>query len=247
MLNELIPNKVYYKIFDKSNKHPSYIYGKYKTTDVLKAAEIEQKLNAVLSKFQASHILILHQVHGNNIIDADVIADFKLEPQADGAITTKNNVILTVQSADCVPVLISSCDGKVIGAAHCGWKSVKLCIIETLIHKMKDKGAKEMIAVVGPAIQQNSYEVDQLFYNNFTSNYDSSKSFFCKSDKNDHYMFDLPGFVEYVLKQEGISIVYRIMEDTYTNADKYPSYRRSCHLGTTNKTENILSTIMIKG
>jgi copper oxidase (laccase) domain-containing protein len=58
-------------------------------------------------------------------------------------------------------------------------------------------------------------------------------------------MFDLPAYVRSKLYMLGIDKILHINEDTYSNPDKYPSYRRSCNNGETYK-ENILSTIMIR-
>lgn len=191
-------------------------------------------------------MIILHQVHGDKIVDADEITNFELEPEADGAVTTKKNIVLSIQSADCVPILASSINGEIIGVAHSGWKGTRLGIIEKLIDKMKEKGAREIIAVIGPSIQQSSYEVDLEFYQNFVDFNQMNKKYFIHSKNHDHYMFDISGLVEYQLKTLGVNVVRRIMEDTYTNPSKYPSYRRSCHEGKPNKSDNIFSAIVIK-
>lgn len=72
-----------------------------------------------------------------------------------------------MQTADCVPVLLASGDGKIIGAAHVGWKGAINDIIHNIVNKMIEKGAKNLAALIGPAIAQGSYEVDAEYYKAF--------------------------------------------------------------------------------
>jgi polyphenol oxidase len=241
-MKELINGLVYYKMFDKSYKHSSHIYVKKNVS--INLAEIEKNKKAIINHFSADDILILRQVHGNKIIDADIASKIA-EPEADGAITTKKNLILAIQTADCVPVLLVSDDGAVIGAAHCGWKSAKANIIGNLVTSMKEKGAKNLIAVIGPAIAQASYEVDSKYYADFITDSSNNSVFFIESKRKEHYMFDLPKYVESRLQEMGIENIKKIAEDTYTNPLKYPSCRRSFHSRLPYK-ENILSAVVIK-
>lgn len=150
-----------------------------------------------------------------------------------------------MRTADCVPVLLTSMKGEVIGAAHCGWPSSKANIIAKLVKMMHDKGAKEIKGLIGPSIQQYSYEVGPEYYESFIKEDATYAKFFKPSKKINHYMFDLPAFVELKLNQAGVVNLIKIKEDTYSMPEKYPSYRRDCHLGESYKL-NILSTIIIK-
>lgn len=243
-----VNNNIYYKIFDKSYQQSSHIYSKYRYKDAAKIAEVEKNKKLVLAKFFkffASHLLVLKQIHGNIIIDADKVEDFDLECEGDGVVTTKTGIVLAIQTADCVPVLLSDIKGKVIGAAHCGWRSSKSDIINNLVKTMREKGAGRIKALIGPSIQQNSYEVDGDYYASFIQDRKDYQQFFISSTKLTYYMFDLPAFVALKLKEAGIDDISRIEEDTYSMPTKYPSYRRDCHLGEI-YAQNILSTIMIR-
>jgi copper oxidase (laccase) domain-containing protein len=110
---------------------------------------------------------------------------------------------------------------------------------------MQDKGAKKIKALIGPAIQQKSYEVDAEYYQGFISDDESSKQFFIASNNQNHYMFDLPAFVKAKLEQENIDIVVHIHDDTYELEKQYPSFRRCTHRNE-QYNQNILSTIIIR-
>jgi YfiH family protein len=152
-------------------------------------------------------------VHGNDVILADGI-DLKLQPKADASITAQKKIALGVLTADCVPVLFASDDGAVIGAAHCGWKSAKSNIITNVRKMMQDRGANKIKAITGPAIAQKSYEVDTKYYHDFISEGDEIKESFKPSNKANHFMFDLVGFVIKKLQKENRELFHNMKADT---------------------------------
>jgi YfiH family protein len=241
---EFIKDKIYCKIFDKNYKYSSGIYSPHKCNDEVLLAEVQQNINNIKKYFGVSDLLILKQSHGNDVIFADGI-DKNIQPEADASVTTGKGTVLAVLSADCVPVLLASADGEVIGAAHCGWKSAKADILLKVKNMMLSKGAKDIKAVIGPAIAQKSYEVDKNYYHNFIRDSNDYDIFFIPSVREDYFLFDLVGFVKHKLEQEEIELAFNVDEDTYSMQEKYPSYRRSVHQKLP-YSQNILSTIVIK-
>jgi polyphenol oxidase len=241
---EFIKDKVYYKIFDRTYAASSGKYSKDKATSAAILAEIEKNIDHIKNKYEAKELVILKQVHGNNIVDANDI-NYQVHQEGDGSVATRKNIALGILTADCVPVLLASIDGSVIGAAHCGWKSAKNNIVSKLCDKMRQHGAGKIKAIIGPAIQQKSYEVSEEYYENFIYDDEMYKRFFIHSKRQDHYMFDLPGYVKLKLEQENIDISIVIGDDTYEIEEKYPSFRRSVHKNQPYN-QNILSTIIIR-
>lgn len=221
------------------------IYSKYKYTDAAKLAEVAENRRLVTADMGANCIYMLKQVHGKNVVAVDVDTNLGLEEEADAAVTTLQGVSLGIQTADCVPVLFSCSQGEVIGAAHCGWRSAKANLVTEVAGRMRAKGAKHIKAVIGPSIQQYSYEVDGQYYQDFMSDTKANGAYFVPSIKSGHYMFDLPAYVRQKLMDENIEIIAHINEDTYSMEDKYPSYRRSLHEGQ-KYSQNILSVIFKK-
>lgn len=242
---EFIQDKVYYKIFDKTYKASTGAYNKHKATDVVKLAEIQQNIANIKTEYKCDELVILKQIHGTQVIDVDE-ANLTEPLEADASVTTRKNIALSILTADCVPVLFSSSDGSVIGAAHCGWKSAKADIIKKLVAKMREKNAQNIHAIIGPSIQQKSYEVDENYYQNFVSDDQTCKDFFIKSKKYMYYMFDLSGYVRHKIEQENIEIFSHSKDDTCTEEEKYPSYRRSTLNPEDPYNSNILSTIIIR-
>ncbi len=246
MLDELIKNKVYYKIFDRSNYNLTHNYNIHNFADQLMVDQAKNNIDRVIQSFDAKNMLLLKQVHGNNVVYTDGLNDdFNIWPEADASVTKKVDTILAIRTADCVPVLLASEDGAIIGVAHSGWRGAKLDIIEKVANTMKQKGASDIVAVIGPSITQKSYEVSKDFYEDFIQESSIYQNLFLPSIKPNFYMFDLQSFVKIKLAKENIKIIKHITNDTYTMADKYPSYRRSTHTGEIYN-QTILSSIIIK-
>lgn len=242
MLHEIIPGKVYYKIFDKTYPKSTGYYNKKDVSDD-KLAETNQNLSAIAKEFNAAKLITLNQVHGSDVLWVDDNFDENMQISADGVVTNMDNVALSIKTADCCPVLFSCSNGLIIGSAHLGWRSSKADLIENIVKMMLSHGAQDLCAIIGPTIMQKSYEVDHHYYQSFLDDNALYKQFFIHSNKSGHYMFDLIAFVKYKLAASNVNVIHSVEEDTYSNPDKYFSYRRCSH---TNETYNghILSVIM---
>lgn len=234
------------RVFDKRFKFSTHFYGLTDVSEAQLKQEVITNRQAVLENLNERNLLTLNQVHGNQVVDADEIADFELEPDADAAVSTRPGVVIAIKTADCVPVLLSCDEGLVVGGAHCGWRSAQDDILKRVVSLMKKKGAKAIKAIIGPAIQQGSYEVDSEFYDCLVASDEQASALFASAWRRGHYLFDLPGFVKLKLEQLGVSDILDQGEDTYSNPEKYFSYRRDCHLNRPVKKTNILSTIVIR-
>ncbi|HEY5649018.1 MAG TPA: polyphenol oxidase family protein, partial [Nitrospiria bacterium] len=85
------------------------------------------------------------------------------EAEFDALITDRPGVILTVRTADCVPLLLWDPGKKVSGAVHAGWRGSILEISEKTIRKMKQvfgSSPEDILAGIGPAASSCCYEVD---------------------------------------------------------------------------------------
>ena len=66
--------------------------------------------------------VFLQQVHGWDVVRLD--AGTPDRAQADACWTTARGMACTMMGADCLPVLLADRAGKVVGAAHCGWRGL---------------------------------------------------------------------------------------------------------------------------
>lgn len=183
--------------------------------------------------FGNSEVLFLNQIHGNEVVIIDSenkIHGVQNLPKADAMVTNLRNVNIAVITADCMPILMFDSENKIIAATHAGWRGAKCGIIENTILAMKKLGAENISAILGPAIQQNSYEVSKEFLEEFLLENAENKKFFKEAMAPKKYLFDLPNYVKEKLINLGIKNIKNDKIDTYQNSEKYYSFRRSTHL-----------------
>ena len=99
----------------------------------------------------------LNQVHGVAVVDAAKVAGEV--PDADASIASVAGAVCVVMTADCLPVLFADLDGKVVGAAHAGWRGLAAGVLGETIAAMRAAGAGEITAWLGPAIGPTAFEV----------------------------------------------------------------------------------------
>ena len=90
----------------------------------------------------------------------------------------------------------------------------------------------KITASVGPCIQQKSYEVDHSFFKNFVND-DKENELLFKKKNSEKFLFDLRGYVNKKLKNNGIIDVDNIEMDTFSDDKNFFSYRRSLKLAET--------------
>ncbi len=206
-------------------------------------AEGNRKAAARFIHEKLDDILVSEQVHGNDCHEVDSFADL----QGDALATKVKNIPIAVQTADCVPVILYDQNNVIVGIAHAGWRGAFSGVIEKTIQKLISMGASvgEIKAIIGPAIEQKSYEVDKAFYENFIKQNSSNSKFFISGVNPEKFMFDLKGYCHERLKNAGVEDIQRVEIDTYSNTDKFFSYRKQCHLGYNKLDGHILSYIVI--
>lgn len=179
--------------------------------------------------FDVKKLVTVRQTHSSNVL----VVDRPFEgppPEADALVTTTPGLLIGVLTADCVPVLLSTPTGDMVAAVHAGWRGAASGIVETTIGKMKDIGAGEIFAALGPCIWQNSYEVSQEFYDNLAT----VPFLFKPANRPHHWQFDLPGFVTHRLAEAGIQSIAPSPANTYADANRFFSFRRKTILGEAN-------------
>jgi polyphenol oxidase len=100
----------------------------------------------------------VRQVHGDKVVRASL----GLSAEADGVWTDDTRgTWVGVKSADCVPVLLATRDGRAVAAVHSGWRGTALRVAARAVEALLRTGAaaSSVCAVVGPCIQACCYEV----------------------------------------------------------------------------------------
>lgn len=175
-------------------------------------------------------LVSVHQVH-SAVVEV-VSAPLSGRPKADAMVCATPGLALAVLTADCQPVLFSDSRAGVIGAAHAGWRGALDGVLEATIEAMENLGAKRAAinAVIGPSISQAAYEVGPEFMDRFMDDDPQNQRFFVNGE-DDRLLFDLPGYGLHRLRSAGIASAEWIRHCTYSDADRFYSYRRATHAG----------------
>ncbi len=146
-------------------------------------------------------ILMLNQVHGDEIVDIETVpaGDPPTIADADGMITSLRDVCLVIRTADCVPVFVYDAARRVLGAAHSGWRGCRLDIAGKLVeHMVRRYGScpGELDAFILPGIGPGSYTVNEDVASHFPGHL---------TWENGSIRLDLPGCILASLSRRGLS------------------------------------------
>jgi len=177
----------------------------------------------------------LSQVHGSCTLDA---ATADNTPQADACIATKAGVVCAIQTADCLPVLFCDMGGKVVGAAHAGWRGLAGGVLENTLSRMCDAGAGDITAWMGPAIGPRCFEVGQDVFEAFAARDAAmAAAFQALAERPGKYLADIYALARKTLQNAGVDQVFGGGRCTVTERTLFYSYRRD---GTTGRMASLI-------
>ncbi|MCR8726261.1 peptidoglycan editing factor PgeF [Frigidibacter sp. ROC022] len=199
------------------------------STDQREAVEINRARVARAMGVKSADLALVHQVHSARVITVTEAPEMP-RPQADGLVTATPGLALAVMSADCQPVLFADAEAGVIGATHAGWKGTLAGVLEATLDAMETLGADRgrTNVVIGPTISQRAYEVGPEFLDRFLAEDEASARFFAQG-KGDRVQFDLPGYSLDRLRRAGVADALWTRHCTYSDPERFFSYRRSVH------------------
>lgn len=104
-------------------------------------------------------LLRLRQVHSARIIDA---SEWREDLEADGVVTNRPGLRLSIRTADCVPLLLCDPAAPAIAAIHAGWRGAAAGIGREAVGFLQARygsDPRRLVAALGPAIGGCCYEV----------------------------------------------------------------------------------------
>ena len=197
-------------------------------TNVLKNLElVSNKIGC-----KKNGLITLNQIHSNTVRYFENKESIKNKLKGDAIISKVRNVGFGILAADCAPILFYDPKNEIIGCAHAGWKGALNGVVKNTIKKFNELDTKnnDLIAVVGPCIKKENYEVKSDFYEKFIS-CNKKNSIFFEKISNKKYIFDLRRFINNEIINMNIRNIENIEMDTYSDIKNFYSYRRSCHNG----------------
>ena len=178
-----------------------------------------------------------HQVHGDRIryVTSEDACGCPADPgtaQADGLITDRPGVCLTVFTADCIPVLLYDPVRRVIAAVHAGWRGTALGIAARAAERMTgDFGCRpgDILAAIGPGISRCCFETHADVPDGLRAGLgDDAEAFIRPLPGGNKFLVDLKGANVRWLARSGLSRDHIAVCDACTacRSDLFWSHRR---------------------
>jgi YfiH family protein len=164
----------------------------------------------------------LRQVHGVSVAELGPLCSAD-EPQADAAVSHIRGTVLSILTADCLPVLFCADDGSEIAAAHAGWRGLADGVLEATVQQLQTP-APRLLAWLGPCIGAASYEVGDEVRAAFMARDTNAAACFAPI-RPGHWRCDLTGLARQRLAATGLTRIHGGGFDTHADPRFY-SYRR---------------------
>ncbi len=154
---------------------------------------------------------------------------------ADASVTDRPGSVCVVMVADCMPVLLCDAAGRAVGAAHAGWRGIAAGIVEQTAQRvatLADADPAALHAYLGPCIGPGAFEVGNDVRDAFIDTAGAAQrdatavAFTPRAGAPAKYFADLPALARLRLAQLGVTQVTGGDQCTYTQQERYYSYRR---------------------
>lgn len=172
--------------------------------------------------------LFLSQIHSTRVIRLPYPGE---DIKADAVYTDKPGQVCLVMTADCLPVLFTSKKGNEVAAAHAGWRGLCDGVLEATMQQFQCP-RDEIIAWFGPAIGPTAFQVGPEVVAQFIAqDAQAERAFVADSASAGKYLGNLYQIAEQRLQRMGVMQISGGEHCTYTERDKFFSFRREMKTG----------------
>ena len=194
--------------------------------------KILKNRNILRKQFPNMQFIVANQTHSANIKiiqNSPTLGWESLDnaiENCDALISNQTKIMLTILTADCVPILLFDPINKVIGAVHAGWKGTQQEILFKTVKKMEEvfqSNPRNIVAGIAPSIGKCCYEVDWNVAQHFHAINDAYEE-----KEGNKYMLDLPHINKIQLLKAGLNEenIEHSKVCTACEVNKYFSYRK---------------------
>ena len=175
---------------------------------------------------------LLEQVHGVDVVRAHNDGVIR---RADACYSDRRDVVCTVMTADCLPILICDRAGTEVAAVHAGWRGLAQGIVAGAVRQFKSCPG-QLLAWLGPAISQPHFEVGEDVYQALLANAPGWGSIqqvdacFVRT-RPDRWHADIYALARLALSAEAVTRIYGGDCCTFADAESFYSYRRDGQTG----------------
>jgi len=131
-------------------------------------------------------LVTLRQIHSDLIHRAEGAPEQILV--GDGLITNVPELLLAVQTADCLPVIVVDRKCHAVGVFHAGWRGTVKRIVEKGVGEIRrhfGSDPRNLIAAIGPGIQGCCYEVGEEVRSKFETQFAYAANLFREVKESD--------------------------------------------------------------
>ncbi len=181
-----------------------------------------------LNHFLPAPPLWLNQVHGVDVFEANAANALSARaqpPHADASFTREKNVVLAILTADCLPVLIVDRESETIAAVHAGWRGLAANILENTMQRAA-LHPEHSTVWLSPAISSRAFEVGEDVFHAFDAEHDAEAAACFAVNEKGRWRADLYALARLKLRRIGITQIHGGEYCTYTDAQRFYSYRR---------------------
>ncbi len=131
-------------------------------SDLADSVSRNRELLATEFGVPSTSLRFMRQEHGTQIQVLDAACDVGQEETAcDGIMTNDPSIALAVLVADCTPVLLLDRRAGWVAAVHAGRAGMTQGVVTEAVRALRERGAEDLQALVGPSICARCYEVPQ--------------------------------------------------------------------------------------
>lgn len=159
----------------------------------------------------------LHQVHGSDVVSVSY-GEPVTDVQADALITAAPGMPLSVQTADCAPILMWGHNDytPIVAAVHAGWKGLLAGVVSAAVDSMRSFGAEEVQWRLGPCISPQRYEFGQRDLKRLASRFGPTVE---SETDNGAPAFDLRAAVFQAMGDSGVDVAANRVDPPCTATD----------------------------
>ena len=175
----------------------------------------------------------ISQVHGVAVIDAAQVGPERPVLVADASMAQAPGVVSAVMTADCLPVLFADLEGRIVAAAHAGWRGLAAGVLGNTIAAMRAGGAGDITAWMGPAIGPRCFEVGLDVMDTFMAGARDQQelaqvrtAFQPLPGQPGKFLADIYALARLFLTRDGVLRVHGGKRCTMTEGASFYSYRR---------------------
>lgn len=193
--------------------------------EVKEAMEVDPEVSFFLNQVHSAEVISVEE--GN---EGEPFLLGRRIQETDGLVTSHEDFLLVTTFADCVPIILYDPVKRVQANVHSGWKGTAGRIANRALEVMRQTYGcepKDILAVIGPHIGKEDFEVESDVKGIFEEAFPSSMEVIRQKGEK-KYLIDLHAIIRQVMVDDGIrpENILNVDLSTVSHPDLLHSYRR---------------------